>query len=74
MPRVIPDEMVYGLVGQSLYHSGSLEILGGPTPFYSFVFPAFVGLPLSLSDLELGYALLGRKPSGLPAARCRRTT
>jgi len=58
VPRVIPDEMVYGLVGQSLYHSGSLEILGGPTPFYSFVFPAFVGLPLSLSDLELGYALL----------------
>ena len=58
VPRVIPDEMVYGLVGQSLYHSGSLEILGGPTPFYSFVFPAFVGLPLSLSDLELGFALL----------------
>jgi len=50
--------MVYGLVGQSLYRSGSLDILGGPTPYYSLVVPTFVGLPLSLGNLDFGYELL----------------
>src|SRR5262245_47380280 len=50
--------MVYALVGQSLYRSGTLDILGGPTPYYSAVVPAFVGLPLSLGNLDFGYQLL----------------
>jgi hypothetical protein len=58
VPWIAPDEMIYGLLGRSLYHSGELAILGGPTPFYSALVPTFVGLPLSLSDLELGYGLL----------------
>ena len=58
MPWIAPDEMIYGLTGQSLYHSGSLNILGGQTPYYSTVVPAFVGIPLSLGDLELGYSIL----------------
>lgn len=54
----IVDELVYGLLGQALYRSGELEVLGGPTPFYSLLYPALVGLPLGLDDLERGYALL----------------
>jgi hypothetical protein len=57
-PWIAPDEMIYGLLGQSLFHTGRLAILGGPTPYYSIVVPAVVGLPLSLSDLELGYSML----------------
>ena len=58
MPWIAPDEMTYGLIGQSLYRSGSLDILGGPTPYFSALVPAFVGLPLSLGDLALGYDVL----------------
>ena len=57
-PWIAPDEMVYALVGESLYRSGTLDILGGPTPYYSAVVPAFAGLPLSLGNIELGYTLL----------------
>jgi hypothetical protein len=58
VPWIAPDEMIYGLLGHSLYSSGSLSILGGPTPFYSLVVPAFVGWPLNLGDLAFGYDLL----------------
>jgi hypothetical protein len=58
VPWIAPDEMIYGLIGQSLYHSGTLDILGGQTPYYTLVVPAFAGLPLSLPNLELGYGLL----------------
>jgi hypothetical protein len=57
-PWFTPDEQIYGELGKSLYRDGSLQILGGPTPFYSLVYPALVGLPLSLDDLGRGYALL----------------
>ena len=58
VPWISPDEMIYSLTGRSLYHSGSLTILGGPTPFYSLLVPAFAGLPLSAADLGFGYSLL----------------
>jgi hypothetical protein len=58
VPWIAPDEMTYGLIGESLYRSGSLDILGGPTPYFSALVPAFVGLPLSLGNLVLGYDLL----------------
>ncbi len=58
VPWIAPDEMVYGLLGRGLYENGSLDILGGPTPFYSFLTPVFAGLPLSLFDLGTGYDLL----------------
>ncbi|HST25640.1 MAG TPA: glycosyltransferase family 39 protein [Gaiellaceae bacterium] len=58
VPWIAPDEMTYGLLGQSLYRHGSLAILGGPTPYFSAVVPAVVGLPLSLGDLAFGYDLL----------------
>jgi len=57
-PWIAPDEMIYGLLGRGLYHAGHLAILTGPTPFYSAVVPAVVGLPLSIGNLERGYAVL----------------
>jgi hypothetical protein len=57
-PWIAPDEMVYGLLGRGLYEHGSLDVLGGPTPFYSFLTPAFAGIPLSAFDLGTGYDLL----------------
>lgn len=58
VPWIAPDEMIYGSLGQSLYRAGELTILGGPTPFYSLVYPAIAGLPLAIDDLELGYSIL----------------
>jgi dolichyl-phosphate-mannose-protein mannosyltransferase len=57
-PWFTPDEIVYGELGRSLYETGGLRILGHATPFFSFVYPAFVGPFLSLGNLELGYSLL----------------
>jgi hypothetical protein len=58
VPWITPDEIVYSLLGRGLYEHGSLDILGGPTPFYSFLTPVFAGLPLSVLDLATGYDLL----------------
>ena len=57
-PWIAPDEIVYTLLGRSLWQHGSLTILGGPTPYYSFLFPAFAGLPLSIGGIGFGYGLL----------------
>ncbi len=53
VPWIAPDEMVYGLLGRSLWSHGSLVILGGPTPYYSLLTPALVGL-----GLKAGYDVL----------------
>ena len=58
MPWIAPDEMVYGLLGRGLYEHGSLDILGGPTPFYSFLTPVLTGFPLSVFGLARGYDVL----------------
>ena len=58
VPWITPDEMVYGLLGRSLYLHGSLEILGGQTPFYSLLVPALVGFPLSVFGLATGLDVL----------------
>src|SRR5437588_12018745 len=57
-PWITPDEETYGLLGRSLYGSGSFEILGQTTHFYSLVTPALAGGPLRLHDLGAGYTLL----------------
>jgi hypothetical protein len=54
VPWIAPDELVYGLLGRSLYLHGSLEILGAPTPYYSLLTPALVGFPLSAFGLHTG--------------------
>ncbi len=53
-PWIAPDEMVYGLIGESLWSHGTLEIRGLPTPYYSILTPALVGAPLALFDLAEG--------------------
>jgi hypothetical protein len=58
VPWIAPDEMVYGLLGRGLYEHGSLDILGGPTPFYSFLTPVLAGFPPSVFGLARGYDVL----------------
>ena len=53
-PWIAPDEMVYGLIGESLWSSGALEVRGLPSPYYSILTPALVGAPLALLDLADG--------------------
>jgi len=57
-PWINPDELIYGDLGRSLWQTGHLTLFGLPTGFFSFVYPAFAGLPLSLGDRQTGYALL----------------
>ena len=57
-PWLAGDEVIYALLGQGLYREGRLAVLGGPTGFFSLVWPAIAGIPLSLGDLELGYRIL----------------
>jgi hypothetical protein len=57
-PWYTPDEMIYGLLGRSLWTTGHLDILGHRSPFYGLVYPAFVGPWLSFHDAKLGYDLL----------------
>jgi hypothetical protein len=47
-PWIAPDEVTYGLLGQALWHSGVLTILGTSAPFYGIVYPALTGLPLTV--------------------------
>jgi hypothetical protein len=57
VPWIAPDEMLYGLVGESLWQTGELSIRGIATPYYSLLTPALVGVPLTLDDRETGVAL-----------------
>ena len=57
VPWIAPDEMIYGLVGQSLWESGTLTIRDAAVPYYSLLTPALVGLPLAMSDLARGVAI-----------------
>jgi hypothetical protein len=43
-PWIAPDEHLYGLVGRSLVHGDGLTIFGDTVPYYSFLYPLFVGL------------------------------
>ena len=54
-PWIMPDEVIYAELGKSLYHSGHFEVLHEHIGFFGLVFPALVGGPLAVSDLERGY-------------------
>jgi uncharacterized protein YdbL (DUF1318 family) len=58
VPWIAPDEMVYGMLGRSLWLHGSLTILGGPTPYYSLLTPLLDGFPLAAFGLNTGYDVL----------------
>ena len=49
--------MIYGLVGQSLWETGTLAIRESTVPYYSLPTPALVGLPLTAGDLASGLAV-----------------
>ena len=53
-PWIAPDEMVYGLIGETLWSEGTLSIRGLPTPYYSILTPALIGAPLAAFDLAEG--------------------
>ena len=57
-PWIAPDELIYADLGRSLWHTGHLALLGNPTSYFSLVYPALAGLPLSLKDHQAGYNLL----------------
>jgi hypothetical protein len=57
-PWIAPDELLYGLLGRSLWEHGTLDLLGEPTRFFSLVTPLLVGGPMRLSNLDTGYHLL----------------
>jgi 4-amino-4-deoxy-L-arabinose transferase-like glycosyltransferase len=57
-PFIAPDEMIYSLLGRALWSDGQLSILGGDTGFYSLLYPAFVGLPLSIGSFATGFQVL----------------
>ena len=50
-PWIAPDEHLYGLVGRSLVHGDGLTIVGGAVPYYSFLYPLFVGLASLVADV-----------------------
>jgi hypothetical protein len=53
-PWIAPDEMVYGMLGESLWSHGTLSMRGFDAPYYSVFTPALVGVPLSVTDLADG--------------------
>ena len=56
-PWMSPDEESYAALGRSLWHGDGLSVLGHPAGYLSLFYPLFVGLPLNLSDVQLGYDL-----------------
>ena len=53
-PWIAPDEHLYGLVGRSLVHGDGLTIVGEPVPYYSLLYPLFVGLAGLGTDVATG--------------------
>ena len=54
-PWIAPDEMIYGILGRTLYHSGRLTIENAHSDFYSLVYPALIGGPLAWLSPHRGY-------------------
>ena len=54
-PWIAPDEMIYGLLGRTLYDSGRLAIENAHSDFYSLVYPALIGGPLAWLSPHRGY-------------------
>jgi hypothetical protein len=54
-PWIMPDEVIYAELAESLYREGRFEVLGQPADFLSLVYPALVGPFLAVDDLERGY-------------------
>src|SRR5213592_2482526 len=46
-PWISPDEVIYALLGRTLYSDGRLAILNAHSDFYSLVYPVLIGPPLA---------------------------
>ncbi|HXH88441.1 MAG TPA: glycosyltransferase family 39 protein [Gaiellaceae bacterium] len=57
-PWIAPDEMIYALLGRSLWEDGRLSILGADTGFYSLLYPALVGLPFATLDVDSAHRVV----------------
>ena len=57
-PWIAPDEMIYALLGRSLWETGTLSILGAETGFYSLLYPLLVGLPYSALDVDAAHRVV----------------
>ena len=54
-PWIAPDEMVYGMLGETLWSHGTLSLRALSSPYYSVLTPALIGAPLAAaSDLAEG--------------------
>jgi hypothetical protein len=56
-PWVSPDEVIYALLGRTLYTSGRLAIENAQSDFYSLIYPALIGPPLAWLNVGRGYAV-----------------
>ena len=57
VPWIAPDEMLYGMLGESLWDDGTLSIRGAGAPYYSLLTPALIGAALTGRDLVSGVEL-----------------
>src|SRR2546426_698998 len=55
---IASDEPTYGMLGRSLWHDGTLTVVGAKGPFYGIVYPALAGLPLTVFGLWNGIRAL----------------
>jgi hypothetical protein len=56
-PWIAPDEHLYGLVGRALVHGDGLTIVGGSVPYYSLLYPLFVGVASLVADVATALTL-----------------
>ncbi len=54
-PWIAPDEMIYGILGRTLYSTGRLAVGNAHSDFYSLVYPALIGGPLAWLSPQTGY-------------------
>lgn len=53
---IAPDEGIYSLLGRSLWETGTASLLGAGG-YHALLYPALIGLPLTLADLGTGIAI-----------------
>ena len=56
-PWIAPDEMIYGLLGRSLWATGHGSLVGADAPFYG-AYPLLVGLPLHALDAAAAISVI----------------
>ncbi len=55
VPWIVPDELIYATLGESLWGGGGLAVRDNPTPYYTALLPTVTGWPFAL--FEVGRAI-----------------